>query len=610
MWRSVARRVSFSRHAAALQFRSVQNPPLLQVTHRQTLIFVQYLFHLHFSTRVSQKSSYFPITRFFSHDSFDPTHDLVVESHIESTTPETNEDRVFVDANNMFEENPSSISADFEKETVSSSSSSIFEEASNNLTMDEFASGIDESVAVEDEKMKEEVEVDLEKLESLLSLLQSSNIFEGSLESSLEHMGLTLHEEFIVRVLETPFVPGENLIGFFKWVSKKPEFSVSSKAMDALVRAICSELRKKDAYALWDLMKEVGEKENAALNTEILNELISLFSRLGKGKAGLEVFNKFGEFGCVPNADTYYFAIEALCRRSIFEWACSVCEKMLNADKLPDSEKIGKIISYMCKGGKAKDAHLIFLSAKEKQRYPPRSSVNFLISSLCRDDETVHLALDMLEEFQEDDRKYAIKQFSAVISGLCRIKDVEGAKKVLFKMIDLGPPPGNSVFNMIINALSKAGYMEDTTKLLQVMEDRGLKPDLYTYNVIMSGYVKGGEMEEACKVLAEAKKKHPKLGPMTYHTLIRGYCKLEHFDMALKLLREMEEYGVQPSFDEYNKLIQSLCLKAVDWGMAEKLLEEMKEKGLHLNGITKGLIRAVKELEEEGMETEEASVEA
>uniref|UniRef100_A0A5B7BX50 Pentacotripeptide-repeat region of PRORP domain-containing protein n=1 Tax=Davidia involucrata TaxID=16924 RepID=A0A5B7BX50_DAVIN len=609
MWRSVvvARRSSLSKNAGRplLKLLSVQNPPQ-QVPLYQTLILFQSSSPSHFSTWVvvstkAKAASLYQNPRFFSHDSLknhSPNDD--VEQHIESPIPEIDEDHAFSDRDSAFDEIPCSVSSEFEEPA----SSSIFDETGDTLTRGDSVFDDNKSVEVETH------EVDLEQLESVLSLLQSSGVG-GSLESSLDSMGLTLHEEFVIRVLETPLVPGENLVGFFKWASMKPdEFSVTTRAVDALVRAICSDLKKKDAYALWDFIKEVGEKESGVLNTEILNELISLFSRLGKGKAGFEVFNKFGEFGCVPNAETYYFTIEALCRRSIFDWACSVCEKMLNAGDLPDGEKIGKIISYLCKGSKAKDAHMVYLWAKEKNRYPPQSSANFLISLLCREDETVHLALEMLEDFSGEERKYAIKPFSSVISGLSRIKDVEGAKKLLFSMIDAGPPPGNAVFNSIINSLSKAGDMEAAMKMMKLMENRGLRPDVYTYSVIMSGYAKGGEMDRACNVLAEAKKNHSKLTPVTYHTLIRGYCKLEEFDKALTLLGEMKEYGVQPNADEYNKLIQSLCLKTLNWATAEKLLEEMKENGLHLNGITKGLIRAVRELEEEEGKNEQVTVEA
>ena len=63
-------------------------------------------------------------------------------------------------------------------------------------------------------------------------------------------------------------------------------------------------------------------------------------------------------------------------------------------------------------------------------------------------------------------------------------------------------------------------------------------------------------------------------------------------------------YGVRPSVDEYEKLIQFLCLKALDWEMVENLQEEMKGSGLHLIGMMTGLIRVVKEMEKEVVEVE------
>ncbi|KAG8378223.1 hypothetical protein BUALT_Bualt08G0115400 [Buddleja alternifolia] len=502
---------------------------------------------------------------------------------------------------------------------------SIFDDAVDSLEVNQglsenFDGSVDvdgnlDSVVVEGESGGEEVrENDLEKVESLLSLLQSSGTVDGSIEPNLEGMGLVLDEDFVLKVLETPLIPGENLIGFFRWILKKPEFSVSARVLDALVSAICLENRKREAYAVWDLVKEIGEKERGVVSTESLNELIAVFSRLGKGKAAFDVFNKFEEFGCPYNADTYYNTIEVLCKRSFYNWACSVCEKMLNADKLPNAERVGKIISYLCKGGMTKDAHLVYLYAKDKKIHPSRASVNFLISSLARieradkgtgkeidkelDKETVSLALGMLSDYSEEDRKYAIKPFSSVIKKLCWIEDVDRAKKLLLEMIDAGPPPGNDIFNCVINGLSKAGDLKEALNILKVMESRGLKPDVYTYSVIISGYARVGEMEEACKIFDEAKKKHSKLTPVTYHTLIRGFCKLEQFDKAVNLLGEMKQNGVFPSHDEYNKLIKSLCFKGLDWETAEKLQEDMKENGLILNGRTRALINAVKELKE------------
>ncbi|XP_010558574.1 PREDICTED: pentatricopeptide repeat-containing protein At3g02650, mitochondrial-like [Tarenaya hassleriana] len=450
-----------------------------------------------------------------------------------------------------------------------------------------------------DDWIDEVYEVDVEKLESVLSLLRSD---EQSLEFCLKAIDVDLHVDFVIRVLESPGISGGNLIRFFKWAMGRKGFTVTTTVVEALVLQISGETRRMDAYSLWDLIREIGEKESSVLNLGIMNELIAALGKLNKPKAAFDVFSKIEEFGFSPDGKTYYLTLEALCKRSFTEWACSVCEKMIAVGILPESSReVGNIITLLCKEGKAIEAQSVYMLAKTKDKYPPRKSTVTLINSLCKNDETVPLAQQMLGDLTGEDRRQGIKPFSDVIRGLCRTKNVRDSKALLLDMISRGPPPGNAVFNSIINACSKAGELNEAREMIKLMESRGLKPDLYAYTVIISGYTKAGLMDEACEVLAEAKRKHKKLTPVTYHTLVRGYCKMEEYDKAMKLLSEMDRFGVKPNADEYGKLIQSLCLKALDWKTAEKLAEELKEKGLYLNAITRGLIHAVKELESEAL---------
>jgi len=53
---------------------------------------------------------------------------------------------------------------------------------------------------------------------------------------------------------------------------------------------------------------------------------------------------------------------------------------MLDAGMLPESEKVGKIIWLFCKGRREKEAHIVYLTAKEKNKCPPQRAVNLLIS--------------------------------------------------------------------------------------------------------------------------------------------------------------------------------------------------------------------------------------
>ncbi|VVA96238.1 unnamed protein product [Arabis nemorensis] len=464
------------------------------------------------------------------------------------------------------------------------------------------ASGDGSVEEVVDSQAVEVYQFDDEKLESVLSLLRSD---EESLEFGLKSLNVDLHLDLVVRVFESPGISGKNLIRFLKWATKKEEITVTASLVESLVVAISGDTRRLDAYALWDLVKEIGEKDSYVLNLEILNELIALFGKLGKSKAAFDVFSKTEEFGFTPNAKTYYLTLEALCKRSFMEWACSVCEKMLKSGVLPEGDQIGNIITWFCKEGKAEEAYSVYDLAKTKEKFPPPRSVATLISALCENDVTVAFTQEILGDLSGEARRHGIKPFSDVVHSLCRMRNVKEAKALLLDMISKGPAPGNAVFNLIVHACSKTGDLDEAKEVLKLMESRGLKPDVYTYTVIISGYAKGGLMNEAQEILAEAKQKHKKLSPVTYHALIRGYCKIEEYDKALKLLNEMEHFGVQPNADEYNKLIQSFCLKALDWEKAEMLFEEMKQKGLHLNAITQGLIRAVKEMECEAKVTED-----
>ncbi|XBI67189.1 hypothetical protein VPH35_046592 [Triticum aestivum] len=334
-----------------------------------------------------------------------------------------------------------------------------------------------------------------------------------------------------------------------------------------------AEIDEMDAHMLWDLVKEMGSVPGS-LSTPLLNKVLAIFWKLEKSKAALEVLDKFSEFGCTPDSDSYYLAIQAVGKKSMVGSAWGFCEKMISSGCFPDGKKTGEI------------AHSVYLAAKEKKVQIPTSSLDFLVGALAKNDETISTALELLVEYQGESLKHAGKSFAVVIHSLCRMKNVKDAKKLLMRMVNLGPAPGSAVFNFVITGLSKEGEMEDAKGLIRVMESRGLRPDVYTYSVIMSGYTKGGMIDEAHSLLREAKKIHPKPSRVTYHMLIRGYCKMEEFEKALECLKQMKEDGLQPNMDE----------------TAEKLLEEMEGSGLCLKGIIRSRIAAVKELE-----TEEAS---
>ncbi|KAJ1286638.1 hypothetical protein BS78_03G367700 [Paspalum vaginatum] len=469
---------------------------------------------------------------------------------------------------------------------------------------------------------------------------------EDKIASTLADMIVDFNEPLLAAVLlAAEQCSCKKLISLFNYAAKNNPAAKSLSNLEILVSKVADSdgIDKMDAYLLWDSVKAIGSVPGS-VSTPLLNEMIVIFWKLEKSKAALEVFSKFDEFGCTPDSNSYYLAIEAARKKSMFLSACEVCEKMIASGCFPSGEKVGRILTILCEGKKVRAAHSLYLAAKENKIQMPQSALDILVGALARNDETIGTALELLEEYQGESPKHAGKSFAtvvhalcrtnkvedannllmrmvqleeyqgeslnnagntfaAVIHGLCRKKKLGDAKELLMRMVNVGPAPGKAVFNFVITALSKQGEMEDAKGLMRVMKSQGVSPDIYTYSVLMSGYTKGGMIDEAHALLREAKKIHPKLNRVTYHILIRGYCKMEEFEKAIECLEEMKKDGLQPNVDEYEKLIQSLCLKAMDWRRAEELLDEMEDSGLCLKGITRSLIVAVKELEGEEMQS-------
>ncbi|XP_078181934.1 tetratricopeptide repeat (TPR)-like superfamily protein [Carex rostrata] len=463
------------------------------------------------------------------------------------------------------------------------------------------------------EPVDSEVEFDVdEEVKNVKNAIDSP----GGVERCFSKMWYGINEEVVSRVLqESSNISPEKLLEFFGVIYEMHPSSVTGKTVGLFVNAIISldEVFEMDINKLLDFIKKLGsEGEKGLVSIEALNGLLSVLSKLKNGKAALEVFEKFSDFSCVHDGDSYYFTIVALGKIKEVECAWTVCEKMLDSGNLPDGEKISEVISILCKDKRAKEAHLVYLMAKEKKLTVGTSVLDVLVGALSRRDETVKAALEMLDEYKGDALGNAGYIFGSVVQGLCKAKEMKEAKKLLLRMVESAPKPGNAAFNNVITALSKEGDMDEAVELMKLMVDTGLRPDVYTYTVIMSAYAKYDMMKEAHDLLHEAKERHEKLYPVCYHTIIRGYCKREQFDKAIECLHEMKEGGVTPNLDEYNQLIQSLCLKAIDWRSAEALLAEMENSGLRLNGlnsITRSLISAVKELEEEEVKSN-ASIEA
>jgi len=437
--------------------------------------------------------------------------------------------------------------------------------------------------------------------------------FVGMTHKRLSYLNLTTRQILKIieissqnALIETPKVSSHNLIHFIKWLWRRRNSNkslykdlVTAPVLESLVSAIWDhppryliQLRKNDMLFLWDLLKHIGHCQTGLLNAQILNQLIDFFGFIGdNGKAALEVFHKFEVFQCDPNQDTYTFTLDALpfsCCNDTLQQAASICRKMLLHPEtlLPDDGRIiGNMLWWFSQNNMIKEAYALYLAAKEKHKRNPKWSLDLtmllppdMIRILCSKKETVHLALEMLinmpEEIEDWEEGTKDRFCCIVVTSLCRFKDFNAAKQLIFKMIAGGPLPLPSefVFNIIINSCVKAGEVGQALEMVILMESIGL----CTRDALTFRFSEG--VLQIRKILEEAKRKDSKLIiALLYHTLIVGYSRLHNFDEVLKLLTQMKDFGVSCiNVDEYHKLFHSLHLMAMGRKMERQQLEEME----------------------------------
>lgn len=172
-------------------------------------------------------------------------------------------------------------------------------------------------------------------------------------------------------------------------------------------------------------------------------------------------------------------------------------------------------------------------------------------------------------------------------------------------------------YNILMRAMCKRGDYESAEGLVKEMKRSGCEPNISTYNLLVSCLCKNGKFDEACQVLETMENDDGLLDASTFDILINVLCKDRWFDLVLKCIDKMTLKGVElcisthaavikayfesGKYDEAHRyvvdsvvkrsyssnanysLLATLHLKAGNVLLAQKILNEMMDKGLKPN---------------------------
>ncbi|KNA19546.1 hypothetical protein SOVF_060740 [Spinacia oleracea] len=318
--------------------------------------------------------------------------------------------------------------------------------------------------------------VEFEKLLSLFSSKDNNTVSVDSILESRDNWDALLNIGFFCKMIINP---PENLshldqFKYFNWAISRDDFQINDSLLDGIANILTKpvlttpklwpETDKQWLHLSWNLVKSgggggggvvtklrnkliknLGEEDSnihGIVTTRILNKLINAFGYFGDHKSGIEILNKFPDFRCNPDLNTYSGVVYCAWGCKSEDWELEFCQKMVKYlqenDSNVDNESVSWIINLYCKIDKPKLGHAIYEAAKKKT---PANSVHQLIHCLSKHDETLCLAHNMLAGLDSSARENAT-------SGLA------------IRMLMAGPTPEVKAFNHVIKCLCSTGNME------------------------------------------------------------------------------------------------------------------------------------------------------
>ncbi|CAG8557281.1 14170_t:CDS:1, partial [Ambispora leptoticha] len=346
--------------------------------------------------------------------------------------------------------------------------------------------------------------------------------------------------------------------------------------------------RFDEAMMIWKDLVNSGQKPSAVL----YNSVIIGFARRRNTAIVEKLWNSMLKDNIKPDAHSYSAIIECYFRSRETKKAAELYLQMSKAKIQMDIHGYNRIINGLL-WNNLPDTALDLYKAMQKGSVPPNIvTYNTLIRGLMyakRWQELIEVIKDMrkakhtmdaitlttfLERFfaigDVESAKSIIPLFAlagvqptavtygALISGLIRCRDFDGAQKALEEMIEQGLYPGIQVLTNMIQGLIARGKINTAENLYNTLY---LTPNNAVLNIMIAGYMDAGDPKKAMTYFDRMLKLRIKPTKDTYFIVINGLMMYNEWEMAYKIYDQMIEDGFRAETGALSRLCEQLLIR-------------------------------------------------
>ncbi|MCO5596659.1 hypothetical protein L7F22_050727 [Adiantum nelumboides] len=307
------------------------------------------------------------------------------------------------------------------------------------------------------------------------------------------------------------------------------------------------------------------------------NAMISAHSKRGRGKEALYYFKQMQQSGVLPNEATCVSVLDACTDgSSTFEGRC--LHASFSGTEMERDLVLGTVlVNFYGKQGYLSQAQSVFDQMPEKNTV----SWNGIITAYVlhsQGKQAQSLFHQMCQQGILADKFVLVSMFSAPATK----EDLADGKRLYSRLFGMDVDSDAVLFTAVLNMFCKCGSMKAAEELFDITKC----PDIVMWTSMIAGYAQFGQSKKALELFKIMQLEGPNPSQVTYTSVLSACSREGLVDDGLRYLLSMNrDYGIKPSMDHYNCIVDLLA-RSGRLDEAEELIASMSVEADHVSWTT------------------------
>ncbi|KAK6272969.1 hypothetical protein POUND7_010052 [Theobroma cacao] len=371
----------------------------------------------------------------------------------------------------------------------------------------------------------------------------------------------------------------ERALLLFQWVVSdigSDNFKLDNQVVELMVRVLGRESQHGIALKLFDLIPI----EECSLDVRAHTTILHAYSRTGKYKRAISMFEKMKATGLSPTLVTYNVMLDVYGKMGrSWNKILQILDEMRSKGLEFDEFTCSTVISACGREGLLNEAKEFFTGLKSQGYVPGTVTYNSLLQGMHKFVNQVFR--EMKSCGFEPDRD----TFNTLISAYGRCGSEIDATKMYKEMIRVGFTPCVTTYNALLNALARRGDWKAAESVILDMKNKGFRPSETSYSLMLQCYAKGGNVKGIEKIEKDIYDGHIYPSWMLLRTLVLANFRCRALKGMERAFQELRKNGYKPDLVLFNSML-SIFSKNNMYDRAHEMLHLIRESGLTPDLVT------------------------